>query len=211
MISVFVAVLGGALVLPLSGQIAGTAHDFSSESWAPSENKMCAVCHAVHNALTIPEAPLWSHESSAVAGYTLYSSATFDPDGGTSITDPDASSKLCLSCHDGTVALENFGGTTTGTSYIDPQYRIGGAGGGDLSNNHPISFDYTTALAAQDGGLYDPETRSSGLGGTIASDMLFSNKVQCASCHDVHNRYGVNKLLKMSNTSSQLCLTCHNK
>ncbi len=210
-LSVSVCGLLWAVFFSLSGQIAGTAHDFSSEAWAPSENKMCAVCHTVHNAISIPEAPLWNHESTAVAGYILYSSATFDPHGGTTITDPDASSKLCLSCHDGTVALENFGGTSTGTNYIDAGNRIGGATGSDLSNNHPISFDYTTALAALDGGLYDPAVTNSGLGGTIASDMLFGNKMQCASCHDVHNKYGVSKLLKMSNTSSQLCLTCHNK
>jgi predicted CXXCH cytochrome family protein len=192
-------------------QIAGTAHDFSSESWAPAENKMCAVCHTTHNASTIPSAPLWNHETTAVAGYSLYSSATFDTHGGATITEPGASSKLCLSCHDGTVALENFGGITIGTNYISGNFNIGGVAGNDLSDDHPISFEYTTALATLDGGLYDPATSSSGLGGTIAQDMLYDNKLQCASCHDVHNNYGFNKLLKMDNTNSQLCLTCHNK
>lgn len=193
------------------GQISGTAHDFSSETWAPAENKMCAVCHATHQANSVPGAPLWSHESTLAAGYTLYTSPTFDLHGGLTKTDPAASSKLCLSCHDGTVALENFGGVTTGTNMIDPAYQIGGATGDDLSNDHPISFDYTTALATLDGGLHDPATASSGLGGTITNDMLFSNKLQCASCHDVHNKYGVAKLLKMANNNSQLCLTCHDK
>ena len=197
--------------LTANAQIAGTAHDFSSETWAPAQNRMCAVCHATHNANTIPSAPLCNHETTAVAGYSLYSSATFDTHGGTTITEPGASSKLCLSCHDGTVALENFGDITTGTHYIDPAYRIGGVSGGDLSNNHPISFDYTTALATLDGGLHDPATTNSGLGGTISEDMLFDNKMQCASCHDVHNRYGVASLLKLDSTNSQLCLTCHNK
>ncbi len=193
------------------GQISGTAHDFSSETWAPAENKMCAVCHTTHNASNVPSAPLWNHQTTAVAGYTLYSSPTFDSHGGTTITDPGESSKLCLSCHDGTVALENFGGTTTGTSFIDNAYKIGGVTGAILSNEHPISFDYTTALATLDGGLHDPATTSSGLGSTIANDMLFANKMQCSSCHDVHNRYGVAGLLKMNNTNSQLCLTCHDK
>lgn len=194
-----------------NGQISGTAHDFSSETWAPSENSLCAVCHASHQASSIASAPLWNHETTAVAGYTVYTSPTFDSHGGTTITDPGASSKLCLSCHDGTVALENFGGVTTGTATIDNAYRIGGASGDDLSTEHPISFEYTTALATLDGGLHDPATTSSGLTGTITQDMLFSNKMECASCHDVHNKYGVNKLLKMDNSSSQLCLTCHDK
>ncbi|MEE4214151.1 MAG: cytochrome c3 family protein [Bacteroidales bacterium] len=192
-------------------QITGTAHDFSSETWAPSENRMCGVCHATHNAMNEPSAPLWNHESTAVAGYTLYSSPTFDNHGGTTITDPSASSKLCLSCHDGTVALENFGGITTGTTYITGDTRIGGVAGNDLSREHPISFEYTDALAAADGGLYAPSSSNSGLGGTIDQDMLFNNKMECASCHDVHNKYGVTHLLKISNINSELCLTCHNK
>jgi len=207
-VTIFLFVLPGLLCV---GQIAGTAHDFSSETWAPAENKMCAVCHTTHNANSVPSAPLWNHETTAVAGYTLYASPTFDDQGGTTITEPGASSKLCLSCHDGTVALENFGGISSGSNFIDAAYRIGGVGGDDLSNDHPISFDYTTALATLDGGLYDPATTNSGLGSTIANDMLFGNKMQCASCHDVHNKYGVSKLLKMDNTNSQLCLTCHNK
>ena len=192
-------------------QIAGTAHDFSSETWAPAENRMCGICHTTHNAMFEPSAPLWNHESTAVAGYTLYSSPTFDNHGGTTITDPSASSKLCLSCHDGTVALENFGGVTTGTTYITGSFLIGGPGGNDLSRDHPISFEYTDALAAADGGLFAPSSSNSGLGGTIEEDMLFNNRMECASCHDVHNKYSVTHLLKISNINSELCLTCHNK
>jgi len=193
------------------GQITGTAHDFSSETWAPAENRMCGVCHTTHHAVDEPSAPLWNHESTSVAGYTLYSSPTFDNHGGTTITDPSASSKLCLSCHDGTVALENFGGITTGTTYIPANSRIGGITGDNLSRDHPISFEYTDALAAADGGLFAPTSSNSGLGGTIAEDMLFNNRMECASCHDVHNKYSVTHLLKLSNINSELCLTCHNK
>lgn len=192
-------------------QISGTAHDFSTETWAPAENRMCGVCHTTHSAMNEPSAPLWNHQSTSVASYDLYTSPTFDSHGGTTISIPGASSKLCLSCHDGTVALENFGGTTTGTSYISSSSLIGGVSGDDLRGEHPISFEYTDALAALDGGLYAPTSSNSGLGGTIAQDMLFNNRLECASCHDVHNKYGVAHLLKMSNNNSQLCLTCHNK
>ena len=199
------------LSLPGMSQIAGTAHDFSGKSWAPMDNKICGVCHTTHNAMNVPSAPLWTHQVTSVASYTLYSSPTFDPHGGTTITNPGASSKLCLSCHDGTVALENFGGITTGTTYITPAYRIGGVTGNNLSREHPISFDYTDALAAIDGGLNPPTTTSSGLGGTISGNMLFAGKMECASCHDVHNKYNVNHLLRLSNVNSQLCLVCHRK
>jgi predicted CXXCH cytochrome family protein len=195
----------------VNAQIAGTKHDFSARSWAPSENKICGVCHATHNSKNEPSAPLWNHQSTAVAAYTLYTSPTFTGQGGLTITNPSASSKLCLSCHDGTVAIENFGNTITGSNYIPATSRIGGITGSDMTKDHPISFQYTDALAVADGGLRAPSTTNSGLGGTITRDMLFNNKMECASCHDVHNKYNVNHLLKMSNTSSQLCLTCHKK
>ncbi len=80
-----------------------------------------------------------------------------------------------------------------------------------MSNDHPISFTYDAALATSDGELFDPSTISSGLGGTIAADMLFGNKLECASCHDVHNAAGNPDLLVKANTASALCLTCHDK
>jgi len=196
---------------PGIAQISGTKHDFSTKSWAPTENKMCGVCHATHNAKNEPSAPLWNHQSTAVAAYTLYTSPTFSGQGGLTITNPSASSKLCLSCHDGTVAVENFGNTTNGTNFIPASSRIGGVTGSDMTKDHPISFQYTDALAAADGGLRAPSTTNSGLGGTITQNMLFNNRMECASCHDVHNKFNVTHLLKMSNINSQLCLTCHSK
>jgi len=204
-----VAILAFGIAQSGLAQIAGTAHDFSTESWAPGTNRGCGVCHTTHQSISLISAPLWNHETTVVAGYTLYNSPTFD--GGSTITDPGASSRLCLSCHDGTVALENFGGITSGTNYIDESSRIGGVSGSDMSTEHPISFDYTDALATSDGGLFQPTTTNSGLGGTIDNDMLFGSRMECASCHDVHNRYGVQHLLKLSNVNSELCLTCHNK
>jgi len=206
-----IVLIAFGITLPSAGQIAGTKHDFSGKSWAPLENKICGVCHTIHNAKNEPSAPLWDHQSTGVAAYTLYSSPTFDSQGGLTITNPTASSKLCLSCHDGTVALENFGGISTGINYIHVDSRIGGVAGSDMSKEHPISFEYTDALAVLDGGLRPPTTTNSGLGGTIANDMLFNNRLECASCHDVHNKYSVTHLLKMSNINSQLCLTCHMK
>ena len=184
------------------GQISGSAHDFSTENWN-NTGELCVVCHTPHNAQSLQDAPLWNHELT-VATFTLYSSPTFDA---TDIGQPDASSKLCLSCHDGTVALENFGGKTNGINYIGGSENVGT----DLSNDHPVSFTYDATLATADPGLWDPTTTSSGLSGTIDQDLLFAGKVQCASCHDVHNADNNNYLLVVPNNNSALCLTCHNK
>ncbi len=182
-----------------SQSIAGTEHDFSGKSWNTT-GEICVVCHAPHNS-TGGEL-LWNHEAST-ATYTIYTSSSLDA----TLGQPDGSSKLCLSCHDGTVAVDNFGGATGGTDFVTGSHLIGT----DLMNDHPVSFLFDAALASLDGGLYDPTTQSSGLGGTIASDMLDNNgKLQCASCHNPHDDT-VNDFLVKSNGMSALCLTCHKK
>lgn len=185
------------------GQITGTAHDFSGAGWN-SSGEICIACHTPHNAdATVANAPLWNHELSAVVSYTLYSSNTLDA----TVGQPGASSKLCLSCHDGTVALENFGGAAGGINFVTGADNLSS----DISDDHPISFDYDATLATNDGELVDPTSAgSSGLGGTIDTDMLFGGQMQCASCHDVHGT-GEDYLLLKSNANSALCLTCHVK
>ena len=83
--------------------------------------------------------------------------------------------------------------------------------GTNLSNDHPISFTYDQALATADGDLFDPTVANTALGGTIDDDLLSDGKVQCTSCHDVHNSLGNMDLLWIPNAGSALCLTCHDK
>ena len=189
----------------VQAQISGSAHDFSSETW--SDNEICKPCHTPHNAdMTVPDSPLWNHEVTT-ATFTPYAgSGTLDA---TDLGQPNGVSRLCLSCHDGTVALDSFGATPSSTEFLAPGDTAYLSS--DLRNDHPISFTYDDALAGTDGELYLPSTATSGLGGTIAADMLFSGNLECASCHDVHNATGVPRLLLKSNAASALCLTCHNK
>ena len=197
------AVVGAFLFLasPVWADIVGTAHDFSSKNWNPT-GEICVVCHTPHNAdTTVTNAPLWNHEVTT-ATFTPYTSATLDATTG----QPNGVSKLCLSCHDGTVAIDNFGGTTNGTHFISGGEKLGT----DLSNDHPVSFTYDTALSTTDGELFDPATQPSGLGGTISDDLLVGGKVECASCHDVHGTPN-DHLLLIDNSGSALCLTCHDK
>jgi predicted CXXCH cytochrome family protein len=186
-----------------NAQITGSSHDFSAAAWNTSNNEICIVCHTPHNATILPDAPLWNHALSAVTNYTLYASGTLNATMG----QPDGSSKLCLSCHDGTVAIENYGGVTSGATFMSGGPLLGTA----LSNDHPVSFLYDAALAGADPGLQNPTTALSGLGGTINQNMLISGRMQCSSCHDVHNGAGIVGLLLKSNSHSALCLTCHIK
>jgi len=192
-----VACLGG----PAFAGVAGSGHDFTGNGW--SGGHLCTVCHAPHNAQTaVTAAPLWNHRTTT-ATYTVYSSPTMNA----TVGQPSHyGSKLCLSCHDGTVALDSFG-TRTGTSFISGSARLGT----DLRGHHPVGIIYNAALATADRRLANPETKTSGLGGTVTRDMLFtSGNLECASCHDVHNSAGISNLLRITNTGSVLCLTCHN-
>ena len=196
--------------------IEDTHHDFSSATW--SNGEMCRPCHIPHNANTgVPGSPLWSHQLT-VATYDVYASPTMDAFPG----QPNGRSKLCLSCHDGTVAVENHAGNTSGTWYLSPD-RIGT----DLRNDHPISFDYNSTLASADGELYDPSTTPSGLGGTIQQDLLDNGRMECSTCHDVHvarktdegcvgchfvhGQITKSLSIRIDNSGSALCLTCHKK
>ncbi len=197
MILTLTALLSGVSM----AEITGSDHDFSGSGWSGGE--ICKPCHTPHHAdTTVAGAPLWNHEVTT-STYTLYSSLTLDA---TDLGQPDGVSKLCLSCHDGTVAIDSFGGAT-GSTMISGDALLGT----DLSDDHPISFTYDDALATTDGGLYSPSTATTSLGGTIQDDLLFANKVECSSCHDVHNSHNNEKLLNIANASSALCLTCHNK
>ncbi len=199
----FILMLVGTGVLVYGQGITGTKHDFSAAGWN-STGEICVVCHTPHNAdITVTNAPLWNHEVTT-ATFQTYSSFTFDGSG--TIGQPDGVSKLCLSCHDGTIALESFGGAT-GSTFMTGDALLGT----DLRNDHPVSFTFDAALATIDGGLYDPTSALSGLGGTIDVDMLRGGKVQCVSCHEPHNKYGHDKFLRKSNAGSALCLTCHDK
>ena len=193
--------------------IVGSEHDFSTAGAFNDGGEICVACHTTHTAdTTVSLAPLWNHEVSVLDfTSTLYSSATLTA---TDVSNPTGISRLCLSCHDGTVALDSFGGAT-GATFIDAAFNVNDGVFG-LSNDHPISFTYNDALAGTDGGLRTPtDSTSNVIGGSfIANDLLFgatNDQLECASCHDVHNSSGNTALLVVDNAGSALCLTCHSK
>ncbi|MBE0641559.1 MAG: hypothetical protein IH599_05945 [Bacteroidales bacterium] len=73
----------------------------------------------------------------------------------------------------------------------------------DLSDDHPISFLYSAALAAADGELVNPAV----LPGPV---RLENGKVQCISCHDPHTNLFTDFLV-ISSENSSLCMACHQK
>ncbi len=193
------------LSLPAMAQtqsVVNSPHNLSASGGgairATSEQEICIFCHTPHNAT--PVQPLWNRNV-PVSAYTVYSSSSLQASPG----QPTGSSKLCLSCHDGTIALGSVvsrgqpiamaGGMTTlppGKSNL----------GTDLSDDHPISFKYDSQLVSKRPTLTQP----SALPEQIKLDA--KQELQCTTCHEAHdNSFG--NFLVMDNTGSKLCVSCH--
>lgn len=207
---------------PTAGQsgtpssVAGTLHNLSvtgpGEIRSLTETEICKFCHIPHSAVL--EEPLWGHRLSDQQ-YTMPRSPSVGPRvqlGG----QPDGTSRLCLSCHDGTVALGDVAGQAgaipmTGTQRLS-QGRPGFLGT-DLSGSHPISF------VVPDGEPADAAERDMGLRplAAIHSDpdveLDGQGKMQCTTCHDAHadryHRPGEVPRFWVKATVAEVCLTCH--
>lgn len=206
-----ISIIAVSLPNAVAGTVAGSAHDFTTQGWSGGE--ICVACHTPHNADSAQAAQLWNHTVSTT-NFSMYTSMSLDA---TSTGQPGGISRLCLSCHDGTVGVDSFGGAT-GATFMTGEKVVGS--GGNLSDDHPISIRYDSALALADGSLRDPTTTSTTVGltssksrtGTIDQVLLVDGTLQCTSCHDVHNAFTAGEpLLKISTTGSQLCFTCHDK
>ncbi len=251
--------------------IANTKHDLSTASTSSSASatgttEICVFCHTPHGSATAANGPLWNRGATA-GGYTNYANVeSLD----SANLGPSSSSLACLSCHDGTVAMDilinqpgsggyNSAGASAGYTWavaspgIDSTTKKLKAGivsniGTDLTNDHPIGIAYCggfkTAGGCVDGDFFITALMKNGAaasnngvagdkwwidtsGGTAGTRdktdlIMFSRNftqtvnsgyqpsVECATCHNVHDNTS-GTFLRMSNASSALCLTCHNK
>lgn len=191
--------------------IRSTRHNLSVsgqfEVTSTSNTRICAFCHTPHGATPEPKAPIWNRTLSD-ATYTTYNSGSLDA---TDLGQPGGKSKLCLSCHDGTLAIgrvnvlnrvedptiDMTGTNPDGTMPEDLGEETGFTRrlGTDLTNDHPISFTFDSAQASRDGELVDPATAphvGNRFAGQDPNDRptlpLEDQKVECITCHDPHLR-----------------------
>ncbi|MDA3902311.1 MAG: cytochrome c3 family protein [Desulfuromusa sp.] len=188
------------------------AHNLSNRALTETtaNTEICIYCHTPHQAQTDSDFdynPLWNMAATQVV-YASYSTTTFD---GTMDTDVlTGPSRLCMSCHDGTIAVDNAitgeSDPLGGDNYIKAGKLIGG--GGSLASDHPIGFDYTTSVTATPAEIAGT---SVAMGSGEIGDYLFGGTIMtCATCHDVHDNANGSFLL-VANDDSDLCLTCHLK
>jgi hypothetical protein len=217
-----------------AGGIVASPHDFSQNDWNTRQS-VCSPCHQAHNTAAVQSVPLWVHATSGNT-FTPYTS----PQMNAVVGQPSGPSLACLSCHDGSLAINQKINGIEGEygEYISTGDRVGP----DLHAIHPVSITYDTALATADGGLEDPLTYKIGdpkpaltvsvapipsrwsgrslAGKTIDEALLFGHRVECSSCHDVHKQDGSAPsnalLLRVNGVDSTgrddlLCRTCHSK
>lgn len=163
----------------------------------------CTFCHAPHSGIG-GITPLWN-QTLSTQSYTLYTSTTYKQQGKQPTL--GRSTSLCLSCHDGTIAVGQsavYGkiptsGTMNNTDVL----------GTNLSSSHPFSMltplkdapDMAASLVAQ-GTTADP---------TGAVKLIHGN-VECISCHNPHVQ-NTDKIAQMflvrDSSNGQMCLACH--
>lgn len=232
MIVAILIILFGSIV---NASILTTKHNLSVTGPGPvraiSETQICVFCHTPHKAVT--DVPLWNHSLSS-ASYQLYTSPTLLSPTSPQIQ-PDGDSRLCLSCHDGTVAIGsvvNLGGSPTtismqGTGPGGVMPAGGGYVGTDLSGHHPVSIEVNNSL------LNDKITqcnegvvswkvclppsgqpvRLRPTNNSYGSSQPPRQGVQCTSCHDPHSDPNPPNtvFLRIGDRSNfdLLCTKCH--
>lgn len=116
-------------------------------------------------------------------------------------------SSFCLSCHDGIFVKSGHSVTNIG----NPENIEEGA---IFRFDHPVAFEYSRTLSLEKSYLNDPYSMPSGLGGTVAEDLLVEGRIECVSCHNImfkEGEMGEYATLIKNNRRSSLCLTCHNR
>jgi hypothetical protein len=188
---------------------------------AISETQICIFCHTPHNAS--PVQPLWSHQITEVVTYINYWSPTLQSYDEGEAPPVDGFSRLCLSCHDGTVAVGSIISRweeiemVTVPGVIDSSGKlIGGPGyiGTDLSGGHPISIPFDQVLAIKRNMADPPLTR---LNWPINDPDIKLHPtqggygVQCTSCHDPHNNKAADGWPPFwrKSTHDEACMVCH--
>ena len=179
--------------------LANTVHNLTATGpgtiKAPAVGELCVFCHTPHSASTTRA--LWNRDLPPIT-YNLYTSSTLEA----TLNQPTGSSRLCLSCHDGTTALGNLR-VSPATGPVTLGALTGRAAlGTDLSDDHPVSFVYDAALALKQGQIADPSAL------TKNTPLDTNQQMQCTSCHDPHDdRY--RKFLRTDDRAGGLCTACH--
>src|SRR4029077_11329544 len=108
LLAALIALFPLGVVADRIADVRNTKHNLSASGpgtlKATTETQVCVFCHTPHGA-TQGVTPLWNRQLSSQT-HTAYTSSSLDANAiQGSLDQPGGSSKLCLSCHDGTLAI----------------------------------------------------------------------------------------------------------
>ena len=199
--------------------VVSSPHDMTVWGYTDSQTRVCAFCHTPHHSSTTggDYLPLWSRAEDAKQFNVAYQSSTINASELHEATSDKAigPTRLCMSCHDGTIAPDQHYGTSAGAALLteDSFPSIGkGSGVGygtvGLTNDHPVGFDYAAVAAgpqtgdpalaaiqqARDQPTADPWIRNEAalflgntLGIAIADRLYLSNGKSYMTCATCHD------------------------
>ncbi len=201
---ILVAMLVAGAGAPPGGShsVRGSKHDLSVTGPGPikaeSEREVCIFCHVPHFA---------SDKADHLSGRPEIGKTHVPYESSTSLSRPRAPtgpSRVCLSCHDGTIAVGETLAKGIRMNAAAPDGKIPASRrsnlGTDLRKTHPISF-----VPPGSATLRRPPV-------TKAVHLDDKGEIQCTSCHDPHSEYGGSpegKFLLEPTAESELCVTCH--
>lgn len=236
---ILVGALCCAVVPALAGTLVGSKHDLTSFNARAQVEAMtglafndyrdpCIYCHIPDN-IKDKRLPPGKQQIEGWNRYMpmneieTYKSETIKGKVGTL----GAESLLCLSCHDGSMAVDMVVNKPQDwTSQMDaPLHMRLDKGGGlerctqchdgvtahkmdqviigsNLMDDHPVGIRYPGLLSDPD--YYSPNQEGKFRNGV----RLFNSQVECATCHNVHDP-DLKPFLRVE--QRELCLTCHNK
>ena len=169
-----------AIAQPALAGIANTRHNLGNTASGGNNSttgtqELCVFCHTPHGSDGAAAAPLWNKYINPATTYQMYgttNSATFEAN--TSPTLPGGVSLACLTCHDGTQAMDNMlnapgagafnstGGGAGGLAYTwaaGTGAQVSATGvltntatrqpmlGTDLRNDHPVGMNYCASTS----------------------------------------------------------------
>lgn len=188
-------------------------------------NQICVFCHTPHR--SSGEGALWNRKASSVSFFKHYSSPSLaidDPSvkGASEYGQPNGSTRLCLSCHDGVTALGALFTTpltyeTVQVHFLDVRNNISGPNvhltHQTYSSHHPVSFKYNLAVRNI---LTSPPYNKTEYWFSPANGVKLDRyeRMQCTTCHDPHQDKSDTPdpmtPFWTAKTYAEVCKSCHN-
>jgi predicted CXXCH cytochrome family protein len=184
-------------------------------------SQICVFCHTPHNSST--DGPLWGRQNTTVTFFKHFSSSSLVIDNPTVTTfseygQPNGSSRLCLSCHDGVTALSALIGDKPVIKFLDARNNITSE---DVhlpyqtfSSHHPVSFKYTDVVITKLGSGLAPNDNGYSL--PLANSPVKLDKedrMQCTTCHNPHqdqsNTQSSQTPFWVGKDLGEVCYACH--